>query len=1110
MLGFYYVEVLDTLMSKQGGDQPETEVPSGADVDGKPPGGVFERIADGFFALDEGWHFTYANREAEKQLGQFADSLVGENVWDLFPKERFHERFHEAMQTQDPVSFTEYYPPLESWFRIRAYPSESGLSVFFEDVTEQKQYEQVLDTIQDGIYVLKPDDEFVMVNDELLEMTGYDREELIGADASIIRDEQTGQRARRAIQEMSTGGKDSETIEHHLYRIDGSTIPAETRFAPYEYSEGEFGRTGVVRDISEREQREQALTSLHEVAQELPHATTREEIADRLVEAATDALGLPGVAVFLRDWKADELRPVASAGELDGPEQELPAVSTSGADSVISRAFVEGETAVHQDVAPPASHMFTGAHLRRGLFVPMGDEGILVAGDLDAGSFDDKTVEFAELLAANAESELTRLNRESTLRDRERELERYERIVETVDDGVYVVDEERTFQMVNDAFLDMVGRSREDVLGTHATSVFDEEFVERAEHLQQQLAAGERDEASLEYQLPTDDGNQFLECRFATFPDDLSSLVGQVCVVRDITDQKAQETRLRDRVRQQRVAAAFGRQALKDPDLDELFETAVTVVADTLDIEYAKVLDLEPGDDELLLRAGVGWREGIIGSATVDTEQNSQAGYTLVSNGPVIVDDLAAETRFDGPELLTSHDVTSGINVVIGSAENPWGVLGAHTIESRDFDRHDANFVQSIANTLSNAIERSHHEWALKHQGERLAALNHLNTIVREINYAVAQQSTRQEIEEMVCRRLANSSSYKFAWTGEVDWAREEVRTRHEVGVEGYLDGVTLPVDDSDRGRGPGPKAIRTGEMQVVQDFLENDRYELWHDHAREHGFQSVAAIPIHYDNTNYGVLCVYSERTDAFQGEEREVLEDLGEIIGHAIQSLERKRILLSDEVVELEVKIEDAMAVADGVDLGDEWIRFNRVVPTSGDQYLYYGEISDADHFEPFIEGHPRMIEGHLLDEESGRFVIETKNPPAVSAISSHGGRLRSAKIEGSDYRLSIELPPSVEARKVLDPIRESYSGVETMAQRRITREDDQPRAAVFSLDENLTDRQQAMLEAAYFGGYFEWPRASSAEDVATRMDVSAPTFHEHLRRAQQKVFSAMLDDS
>ena len=164
------------------------------------------------------------------------------------------------------------------------------------------------------------------------------------------------------------------------------------------------------------------------------------------------------------------------------------------------------------------------------------------------------------------------------------------------------------------------------------------------------------------------------------------------------------------RLYQQEVVADLGQQALETDTIDQLMHDACIAVADILDTEYSKVLELLPGGDEVFLRQGIGWRDGLVGAATVPTDLDSQAGYTLITEEPVIVDNLRTEDRFSGPELLTSHDVVSGISVIIGSVEKPWGVLGTHTSERREFTTLDANFVKSVANVIASAVARHEHE----------------------------------------------------------------------------------------------------------------------------------------------------------------------------------------------------------------------------------------------------------------------------------------------------------------------------------------------------------------------------------------------------------------
>lgn len=111
---------------------------------------------------------------------------------------------------------------------------------------------------------------------------------------------------------------------------------------------------------------------------------------------------------------------------------------------------------------------------------------------------------------------------------------------------------------------------------------------------------------------------------------------------------RSAEQDLRARVSQQEGTGRLGLVALAGMSLPDLLEEAANVVAEVLPLEYGGVLELLPEGTALLLRAGVGWEEGLVGRATVGTNLQSQAGYALISSGPVVVEDLRTEHRFEG------------------------------------------------------------------------------------------------------------------------------------------------------------------------------------------------------------------------------------------------------------------------------------------------------------------------------------------------------------------------------------------------------------------------------------------------------------------------------
>lgn len=103
---------------------------------------ILESIGDAFFAVDTNWTVTYWNREAEKVLGLSREQIIGKNLWEIYydaVDSDFYIYYHKAMETGGNVNFEEYYPTLNKWFEVSAYPSTEGLSIYFKDITLRKQ-----------------------------------------------------------------------------------------------------------------------------------------------------------------------------------------------------------------------------------------------------------------------------------------------------------------------------------------------------------------------------------------------------------------------------------------------------------------------------------------------------------------------------------------------------------------------------------------------------------------------------------------------------------------------------------------------------------------------------------------------------------------------------------------------------------------------------------------------------------------------------------------------------------------------------------------------------------------------------------------------------------
>jgi PAS domain S-box-containing protein len=175
----------------------------------------------------------------------------------------------------------------------------------------------------------------------------------------------------------------------------------------------------------------------------------------------------------------------------------------------------------------------------------------------------------------------------------------------------------------------------------------------------------------------------------------------------DVTGQVKLQEELRSRAKQQEALAQLGERALAETDIEKLLNDVVSTVALTLPVDFVKVLELLPGGNELLLRAGFGWKSGCIGSVVMSKERDDYARHILGTAVPVITSDFATETRFATPQYLRNHNCVSGMSTSIaGQDGRAYGVLGVCTNKPRQFSVQDSSFLAAVANLVAGAIQR--------------------------------------------------------------------------------------------------------------------------------------------------------------------------------------------------------------------------------------------------------------------------------------------------------------------------------------------------------------------------------------------------------------------
>jgi signal transduction histidine kinase len=258
---------------------------------------------------------------------------------------------------------------------------------------------------------------------------------------------------------------------------------------------------------------------------------------------------------------------------------------------------------------------------------------------------------------------------------------------------------------------------------------------------------------------------------------------------------------------QQTALAEFGRRALSGIALDRLIADAVKLVADTLGVEFVALFEQLPDAAGARLRAGVGWPAGMVGTFAVPSESDTPLGHTIRSHEPVFIADLRQQFGVGVAPVIRDLGIVSGVTVVVGGAEAPWGVLGAYTTRSRNFARDEGSFLQAVANALGALIERARAEQERARYAQRLE-------ILREIDRVLIANEEPVAIAEAVLFRLRDLLGVPRAIVnlfdlaaGEVEWLAAVGRRRMRLGPA-----IRYPL------RFAGDlEALRRGEPQVIE-----------------------------------------------------------------------------------------------------------------------------------------------------------------------------------------------------------------------------------------------------------------------------------------------------
>jgi PAS domain S-box-containing protein len=736
----------------------------------------------------------------------------------------------------------------------------------------------------------------------------------------------------------------------------------------------------------------------------------------------------------------------------------------------------------------------------------------------------------------------------SERREREASLRRRSAAMAAATDGIAVLDTDGAFRYANRAYARQYGyEDPATLVGRSWRTGYDEREADRLA----EAALGSVRETGRwrgEAVATGTDGS--------TFPQELSLTAlddgGTVCIVRDVSDRAAQEATLE-------ALAAADRELLRAGSVRAVAETSVEAAVEVLGHGVACVRLFDPETNRLEPVAHTDEAARLLTDRTAYDLEATHAGRALrtgetVRTGPSADPRPPSDAEFGlhvpiGDRgvltvVATGHD-RSGLGSGDGDGTGTADPVPEGSDADGGFDERTVRLTEVLAGDVAAALDRTEREAdlraseaAVRDQRDQLATLEAVNALVREVVASLVEAPTREEVETVVTERLATSALFRGAWLAGVAADGSTLTPRVLAGDPGgrlataTVERGPIPLEAIDGGE--LARAIDTGAVQTVHRYevadpdpsstagvtdtaAGPDERPETAVHTGDSGsagrVEAVAAVPIVRGERVDGVLVVVADRVDVFGERARDGLALLGEAVGFALEAVRRRGLLLSDTGVELEYRLdasvsyfaaasrelrcrcvrEDSTPLADG--------RVRHLLRIEGaDPAAVAALVADA---EPVLEADTVRGDG----DDAGGYVSVVVDGSPPELLVENGATIERLVAEDGVSTLVAGAPRDVDARAVTLALEEQYPGIEFVARRERPAT---PRGAGTyrgAVADRLTDRQREVAQTAFEAGYFEWPRDRTAREVAELLEISPPTLHQHLRKAEHALLAAFL---
>jgi predicted DNA binding protein len=239
--------------------------------------------------------------------------------------------------------------------------------------------------------------------------------------------------------------------------------------------------------------------------------------------------------------------------------------------------------------------------------------------------------------------------------------------------------------------------------------------------------------------------------------------------------------------------------------------------------------------------------------------------------------------------------------------------------------------------------------------------------------------------------------------------------------------------------------------------------------------------------------------------------------VVGFVINATNNRRLLLGNTAVELEVTLTGPDADAwflSAADRLDGTIEVEGSVPTDGGILIEYVAVTDVpDDVDPADLADTSAIRDmRVLTDDGDRWVLECAvraDDAGLGAMIAYGATVRRVRAADGVGTITVRFPSTASPRDAMAVVREAFPAAELVAKRVVDVSDRSVATIRQRVDDRLTDKQSTALRAALLAGYYDYPRETTAEELASSLDIASSTLYQHLQAAHRKLLGTVFAD-